>query len=46
MSGIIANIPQNQVTYYVTKAEVIMFTKSLAAEWVKYDIRVNTIALV
>jgi len=44
MSGIIVNTPQNQTAYNVSKAGVIMLTKSLAAEWAKYKIRVNTIA--
>jgi NAD(P)-dependent dehydrogenase (short-subunit alcohol dehydrogenase family) len=44
MSGIIVNTPQNQAAYNVSKAGVIMLTKSLAAEWAKYKIRVNTIA--
>jgi NAD(P)-dependent dehydrogenase (short-subunit alcohol dehydrogenase family) len=44
MSGMIVNIPQNQAAYNVSKAAVIMLTKSLAGEWAKYNIRVNTIA--
>lgn len=44
MSGIIVNTPQSQAAYNVSKAGVIMMTKSLAAEWAKHNIRVNTIA--
>ena len=44
MSGIIANTPQCQSAYNASKAGVIMLTKSLASEWVKYNIRINTIA--
>ena len=44
MSGIIVNTPQAQSAYNVSKAGVIMLTKSLAAEWAGHHIRVNTIA--
>ncbi len=44
MSGIIVNTPQFQLSYNTSKAGVIMLTKSLAMEWVGYNIRVNTIA--
>jgi NAD(P)-dependent dehydrogenase (short-subunit alcohol dehydrogenase family) len=44
MSGIIVNRPQPQVGYNVSKAGVIMLTKSLAAEWAPYGIRVNAVA--
>ncbi|MCL1698412.1 SDR family NAD(P)-dependent oxidoreductase [Lysinibacillus sp. BPa_S21] len=44
MSGIIANTPQCQSSYNTSKAGVIMLTKSLAMEWAKYNIKVNTIA--
>lgn len=44
MSGFIVNDPQGQVSYNASKAGVAHMTKSLAAEWVKYGIRVNSIA--
>ena len=44
MSGLIANNPQEQCSYNASKAGVIMLTKSLAMEWSKYGIKVNTIA--
>lgn len=44
MSGLIANKPKEQCSYNASKAGVIMLTKSLAMEWSKYNIKVNTIA--
>jgi len=44
MSGHIVNKPQNQAAYNASKAGVIHLTKSLAAEWAKYGIRVNSIS--
>lgn len=44
MSGFIVNTPQGQVSYNASKAGVIHMTRSLAAEWADYNIRVNSIA--
>lgn len=44
MSGIVSNIPQNQVAYNSSKAAVHMMTKSLASEVAAGNIRVNAIA--
>lgn len=44
MSGSIVNYPQEQSCYNASKAGVIMFGKSVAAEWAKYNVRVNCIS--
>ncbi|QPM66841.1 SDR family NAD(P)-dependent oxidoreductase [Atribacter laminatus] len=44
MSGLIVNTPQCQSHYNTSKGGVIMLTKSLAAEWAPYGVRVNSIA--
>lgn len=44
MSGHIVNTPQNQTPYNVSKAGVLHMTRSLAAEWARYGIRVNSIS--
>ena len=44
MSGLIVNYPQCQAAYNTSKAAVIHLTKTLAAEWAQYNIRVNAIA--
>ncbi len=44
MSGSIANRPQPQAAYNASKAAVIHLTRSLAAEWAPYGIRVNSLS--
>ena len=44
ISGFIANHPQEQSHYNASKGGVNTFTKCLAYEWAKYNIRVNAIA--
>jgi len=44
MSGSIVNKPQPQAHYNASKAGVIMLTKSLATEWAKYNINVNSVS--
>ena len=44
MSGSIVNIPQWQASYNASKAGVIHMTRSLAVEWAKSGIRVNSIS--
>ena len=44
MSGTIVNIPQWQASYNASKAGVIHLTKALAAEWIGYGIRVNSLS--
>jgi len=44
MSGTIVNKPQPQAHYNASKAGVIMLTKSLASEWAKYNINVNSVS--
>ena len=44
MSGLIVNTPQCQSSYNSAKSAVNMLTKSLAIEWAKHNIRVNSIA--
>ncbi|KFY47120.1 hypothetical protein V494_00164 [Pseudogymnoascus sp. VKM F-4513 (FW-928)] len=44
MSGSIVNYPQEQSCYNASKAGVIHLGRSLAAEWAKYGIRVNSIS--
>lgn len=44
MSTIIANYPQHHVDYQASKGGMEAFSRQLASEWAKYDIRVNNIA--
>ena len=44
MSGTIVNDPQPQCMYNMSKAGVIHLCRSLAVEWAKYNIRVNTLS--
>lgn len=44
MSATIVNVPQEQISYNASKAAVVHMSKSMAVEWVKYGIRVNTIS--
>lgn len=44
MSGIIANRPQPQTAYNVSKAAVHHLTRSLAGEWAGRGIRINAVA--
>ncbi len=44
MSGTIANRPQVQTPYNVSKAAVHHMTRSMAAEWAKFGVRVNAVA--
>lgn len=44
MSGHIVNMPQNQSAYNTSKAGVLHLTRSLAAEWAKRGVRVNSIS--
>jgi NAD(P)-dependent dehydrogenase (short-subunit alcohol dehydrogenase family) len=44
MSGHIANRPQPQTPYNVSKAAVHHLTRSMAAEWAQHGVRVNAVA--
>jgi len=44
MSAHIVNVPQPQCAYNASKAGVVQLTKSLAVEWAKKNVRVNSIS--
>lgn len=44
MSAYIVNTPQHQAAYNASKAGVLHLTRSLAAEWAPFGIRVNSIS--
>jgi NAD(P)-dependent dehydrogenase (short-subunit alcohol dehydrogenase family) len=44
MSGHIVNVPQPQCSYNASKAGVIQLTKSMAVEFAKRGVRVNSIS--
>jgi NAD(P)-dependent dehydrogenase (short-subunit alcohol dehydrogenase family) len=44
MSGFIVNRPQNQPAYNASKAAVHHLSRSLAAEWAPFGVRVNVLA--
>lgn len=44
MSGMVVNRPQPQAHYNASKAAVIMLTKSLATEWARHGVRVNSVS--
>lgn len=44
ISAMIVNRPQMQPAYNASKAAVHQLTKSLAAEWAPYDVRVNALS--
>lgn len=44
MSAHVVNYPQPQMAYNVSKAGVLHLTRSLAAEWARYGIRVNSLS--
>ena len=43
MSAYLANIPQKQLTYNMSKAAICSMTQCLAVEWAGHRIRVNAV---
>lgn len=44
MSAHICNRPQTTTSYAVSKSALVTLTKNLAAEWAKYNVRVNCVS--
>ncbi len=44
MSGRVVNFPQPQVGYNASKAAVMQLSKSMAVEWVRHNVRVNSLS--
>jgi sorbose reductase len=44
ISGHICNFPQPQAPYNASKAAILHLSRSLAAEWARHGIRINTIS--
>lgn len=44
MSALVVNTPQTQSAYNASKAAVVMYTRSIAAEWAPRGVRVNSVS--